>query len=266
MKVKTPKETYNDALAIGHAKIETGRVSLTRMAVMSIAAGAYISLGALLSVIAGYGMPEASAANPALQRLLSALTFPIGLVLIVILGGELFTGNNALLVPGLVSKRFGIRDVAINWVTVWVFNFVGALVFIALFVVGADMLAPEPWHSAITGIAMTKTTSMSWWTVFFKAIGANWCVCLAVWLALSGKTLGEKILACWIPVAAFVLLGFEHCIANMFFIPAGMYAGADLTVADMFTANLIPATLGNIVGGAVLVGTLHSWLHRDGKN
>lgn len=266
MKVKTPKETYLDARTIGDVKVTLGRTSLPRMAVMATAAGAYISLGALLSVVVGFGMPEAAAANPSLQRLLSALTFPIGLVLIVVLGGELFTGNNALLVPGLVERRFGWRDVALNWTMVWIFNFVGALLFIAVFVAGADMLTVEPWKSAIVKIAEAKANSMTWWTVFFKAVGANWCVCLAVWLALSGKTLGEKILACWIPVGAFVALGFEHCIANMFFIPAGMFGGAEVTMKALFVDNLLPATLGNIVGGAILVGTLHSWLHRDRTN
>lgn len=262
MQVNTPKQVHDAALAIGQAKVKMTQVSLKRLAVLSVAAGAYISLGALLSVTVGYGCPELAHGNPAIQKLLSGLTFPLGLLLIVVLGGELFTGNNALLIPGLVSRRYGWTSVAVNWSVVWIFNFVGALAFIGAFVFATDIFKPEPWHSAIQNMAVAKV-SMSWWTVFFKALGANWCVCLAVWLALSGKTLLEKAIGCWIPVMAFVALGFEHCIANMFFIPAGMVNGADVNTVQMFTANLIPATLGNIAGGAILVGTLTSWLHRD---
>lgn len=258
----TQKEVYRSALALGEAKVKLAVASPGRLAVLAITAGAYISLGALLSVIIGFGCPALSSANPAIQRLLSGLTFPLGLFLIIVLGGELFTGNNALLVPGLMSRRFGASRALLNWVLVWTFNFVGCLAFVAALVYATDIFAPEPWHSAIAGVATAKV-SMTWWTVFFKALGANWCVCLAIWLALSGKTLFEKALGCWIPVMAFVALGFEHCIANMFFIPAGMLEGADVTVGQMFTANLIPATLGNIAGGALLVGTLTSWLHRD---
>lgn len=260
--MRTQREVHATTLEIGEAKVRMTRVGKMRLVILAVAAGAYISLGALLSIVIGLGMPELSANNPGVQRLLSGLTFPIGLFLIVILGGELFTGNNALMVPGLVTKRYGIGDVILNWTLVWTFNFIGALAFIGIFVVGGEMLQTGPWDTAVASIATAKV-SMGWWTVFFKALGANWCVCLAVWLALTGKTLLEKALGCWLPVMAFVALGFEHCIANMFFIPAGMIAGADVTVGQMFVANLIPATLGNILGGALLVGTLSAWLHSD---
>ena len=102
---------------------------------------------------------------------------------------------------------------------------------------------------------------MPWITVFIKGIGANWCVCLAIWLALSAKSSGAKMFGCWLPVMAFVALGYEHSIANMFFIPCGMLEGAEVTPLQMVTANLIPATLGNIIGGALFVGCVHTYLH-----
>ena len=106
---------------------------------------------------------------------------------------------------------------------------------------------------------------MPWFTVMLKGIGANWCVCLAVWLALSGHSLIEKMAGCWLPVMAFVALGYEHSIANMFFIPAGIMAGAEVGITQMLLANLIPATIGNIIGGALLVGCIHTWLHAPKK-
>lgn len=102
---------------------------------------------------------------------------------------------------------------------------------------------------------------MPWLTVLLKGIGANWCVCLAVWLALSGKTFFEKALGCWLPVMAFVALGYEHSIANMFFIPLGMMEGADISIASAVVDNIIPATIGNIIGGAFFVGALNAYIH-----
>lgn len=230
-----------------------------RTLALSLVAGAFIALGSLLSIIAG-----GAADNPAAKRLLSGAVFPIGLILIVTLGGELFTGNNAVLMPPLLSRQATLRRVLANWGLVWLGNFAGALALVGILVAGAGTLDAAPWHDAAASIAGTKT-SLPWLTVFCRAIGANWCVCLAVWLALGADTLGQKCLACWIPVAAFVALGWEHCIANMFFIPAGMVLGADVSVAQMLCNNLVPATLGNITGGALLVGCLQYVLFRKAK-
>lgn len=261
MTVKTPAETAGAALKAGSAKASlTSRRNLVRLIALGIVAGAYIGLGGALSLIVGQGMPGLAEANPALPRMAGAMMFPIGLILIVVLGGELFTGNNALLMPPLM--RGGLRPwrVAANWTVVWSANFVGAAAFAALMVWGVGLTSAEPWHSAAMRMAEAKC-SMPWLTVMVRGIGANWCVCLAVWLALSGHTLIEKMAGCFLPVMAFVALGYEHCVANMFFIPLGMMEGATVSVGTMFSANLIPATIGNIIGGALFVGTLFTWLH-----
>lgn len=260
MSVCGPGETLQKVLTAGRAKAAMTEGGMGRLMVLSVMAGAYIALGGLLSVVVGFGFPEITAGNPGLQRVLSGLAFPIGLTLIVILGGELFTGNNAVLIPPMMKGQARVLTVLKNWLVVWVFNFIGALLFTWLLAVGAGITGAEPWHSAIQKIAVAKV-QMPWLTVFLRAIGANWCVCLAVWLAFSGKTLTQKVVSCWIPVAAFVALGYEHSIANMFFIPCGIAEGAPVSIAQMFTANLIPATLGNIAGGALLVGALHCALH-----
>ena len=260
MSVPTPAETLQNALNAGRAKAALTAGNAGRLTVLSIMAGAYIALGGLLSVVIGFGFPEATAANPALQRLLSGLAFPIGLTLIVLLGGELFTGNNAVLMPPLMERTTPLANVLKNWTIVWCGNFVGALAFTWLLAVLPGITAAEPWHTAVQNIAVAKTT-MPWFTVFLRAIGANWCVCLALWLAFSSSTLTQKVISCWIPVAAFVALGYEHSIANMFFIPLGMAEGAPVTIGAMFLDNLVPATLGNIAGGALLVGALHTRLH-----
>lgn len=260
MSVLSPVDTASEALDAGIRKSALSRSPGLRLGALSVIAGAYIALGGALSVLIGFGFPGITSSNPGLQRLLSGLAFPIGLTLIVILGGELFTGNNALLIPGVIKRKITLVETIKNWTLVWIGNFIGALIFVLALVWSVGLFDANPWHDATVAIATAKV-QMAWHVVFLKGIGANWCVCLAVWMSLSTRQFAGKVLACWIPVAAFVALGFEHCIANMFFIPCGMLYGADVSVAQMFTANLIPATLGNVIGGALPVGALHTWLH-----
>lgn len=264
MATKTPLEVAQASLNIGKNKLSLQSGDFNRFAVLTILAGVYIAFGGIMSVILGYGFPGITADNPGLQKLLSGAIFPIGLILVVVLGAELFTGNNALLMPAWIMRQCSFRQVLTNWTLVYLGNFIGALLFTYIMVYLVGLTAPEPYHSAVVKIAEYKI-SMPWLTVFIKGIGANWCVCLAVWLALSGKTLFEKALGCWLPVMAFVALGYEHCIANMFFIPLGMMEGADITVMQSITANFIPSTLGNIAGGALLVGALNGYIHNIGK-
>ncbi len=260
MATNTPSEVINSALKIGKNKLDLQSGSYGRFALTTILAGIYIAFGGTLSLILGYGFPEITAANPGMQKLLSGAAFPVGLILVVVLGAELFTGNNALLMPYWITKGCSLKDVLLNWAMVYAGNFVGALLFVYVMVYTAGLTTPEPYHTAIINIAQAKV-SMPWLTVFVKGIGANWCVCLAIWLALSAKSGGAKMFGCWLPVMAFVALGYEHSIANMFFIPCGMLEGADVSFGQMAVDNLIPATLGNIVGGAVFVGCVQSYLH-----
>lgn len=251
MGVNSPKETIE---LIQNAATGKSQTPLGRTALLGTLAGAYIAMGGLLSVIVGFGFPSITAANPGLQRLLSGCCFPIGLILVVIVGAELFTGNNATLIPGAVSRRYPWAYVAKNWTVVWLSNFAGALLFTYLMAYLTGAATAEPWKSATIGIAQAKV-SMPWLTVLVKGIGANWLVCLAVWAGSSVNDGAGKIMALWFPVMCFVAIGFEHSIANMFFIPMGMLNGADVSIGQMLTANLIPATIGNILGGALFVAT-----------
>lgn len=260
MSTKSPSEVIDAALASGENKLRLQKGSYPRFIVLTMLAGAYIAFGGILSVIVGYGFPEITAGNPALQKLLSGAMFPVGLILVVVLGAELFTGNNALLMPPVMAGKCSLRDVITNWALVYLGNFLGAILFVYFMVYFVGLTTPEPYHSAIITIATAKV-SMPWMVVLVKGIGANWCVCLAIWLAMSAKSSGAKMFGCWLPVMAFVALGYEHSIANMFFIPCGMLEGADVTAWQMIWYNLVPATIGNIIGGALLVGCVHGYLH-----
>jgi len=265
MPLRSPSEILDAATDAGIAKAAgTNTGGLCRLLTGSILAGAYIALGGTLSVAIGYGFPEITAANPGLQKLLSGLVFPIGLMLVVILGADLFTGNNALLVPPLVQRKLTVGKVLSNWIIVWTGNFAGALAMAYFLVYLPGVLQQSCYTEALTSMALAKTT-MPAGVVFLKGIGANWCVCLAIWLALSGRHLGEKLLACEIPVFAFVALGYEHCVANMFFLPLAAIQGAPVGTIDILINNLLPATAGNIIGGAVFVGLSQYYIHRRRK-
>lgn len=260
MKINSPAEIADASLLTGEAKVSATRTRKKRILVQAILAGAFIAFGGTLSLIVGYGFPSIAADNPGLQKLLCGCMFPIGLILVVVLGAELFTGNNALLIPPYMRRKATATDIIVNWSIVYIGNLIGALLFTYFLVHATGLLKAPLYHDAIIGIGSAKL-SMSWWTVFLKGVGANWCVCLAVWLALSGKTLIDKCLGCWLPVMAFVALGYEHSIANMFYLPAAMLEGAQFGPWDATWLNIIPATLGNIVGGSLLVGCVHSYVH-----
>ncbi len=165
MHVRTPGQVVEASVAVGCAKTSL-HSRPARLAVLAILAGCYIALGGTLSLIAGYGL-GAGPATPAVQKLVSGATFPIGLILVVVLGAELFTGNNALLIPAFMQRRYTAATVVKNWIIVYVGNFVGAVTFTTLFVWAVGLTAAEPYHSAIIGIGVAKT-SMSWITVLLK--------------------------------------------------------------------------------------------------
>lgn len=239
------------------AGINKSRRSLTELFTLSVLGGVFIALGGTLSIMIGQGCPGISVANPGFQRLLCGMAFPVGLFMIIMFGADLFTGNNALLIPGWHRGDLSAREVVVNWILVWIGNFIGAMLFTTLLVWCAGLFEIAPYGEVAVKIAESKA-GLSPWVTFVRGIGANWCVCLAVWLALGADTMGAKAIGVWIPVSAFVVLGYEHCIANMFFIPCGMLYGANVSIGSLFS-NLLFATLGNIVGGALFVGHL---MHR----
>ncbi|MGL5273098.1 MAG: formate/nitrite transporter family protein, partial [Phocaeicola sp.] len=187
---------------------------------------------------------------------LMGATFPLGLMLVVLAGGELFTGNCAYFIPSVMNKEQAWKCAFRNWTLVWIGNFIGVLFFAYFLVSIPGLLQNDPWHTGIQKIAVAKISN-PFLVTFLKGVGANWLVCLAMWLGMSAKETTGKIIGIWWAVMAFVTLGYEHCIANMFFIPMAMLEGADISVFDMFVKNLIPATLGNIVGGSFFVGGLY---------
>lgn len=254
--MNTPKEVIG---IVGKLAETKGNYKVSKTLILAFLAGAYISFGGLLAIIVGGGSPGLAASNPGIAKFLFGAMFPLGLILVVIVGAELFTGNNAYFMPNVLNKKQGVRTVLKNWGLVYVGNFVGAI-FVAFFLTHlTHIVSSAPYVDSVHQIAIGKT-SHTFLVTFLKGIGANWLVCLAVWQGMAAKDTTGKIIAIWIPVMAFVAMGLEHSIANMFFIPLAMFEGANITWETFIVKNLIPATLGNIVGGVVFVGMLYGYL------
>ncbi len=261
MGFKSPKETTCSVDDIGCAKSEMPTGPLLTLGFL---AGAFIAFGGLLAVVVGGGLPGIQAENPGLQKLVFGSVFPVGLILVVVAGAELFTGNTACCLPALLSKRISLAGLAKNWSLSYVGNFVGSIFVVLFLTYLTGLLAQDPWLGTITGIAEAKV-SQGFWPLFFKGVGCNWLVCLSVWLAIASDDVASKVFGIWFPIMAFVAIGFEHSVANMFFIPAGIMYGADVTWMQFFTVNLIPVTLGNIVGGSLFVGVIYWYIYnREG--
>lgn len=260
MSLHTPPELIKIA---GEAAIKKDSYTARKILLLSFLAGAYISFGGLLSIMVAGGIPGITAQNPGITKFLFGAMFPVGLMMVVMAGAELFTGNNAYFMPNVLSGKQKWTAPLRNWGLVYIGNFIGAI-FVAYFLTYlTEIVAHAPWSNMVQGIADGKMGN-PFYKTFLKGIGANWLVCLALWMGMSAQHTSGKIMGIWWPVMTFVALGYEHSIANMFFIPLAMYQGADITWMDFIIKNLIPATLGNIVGGGFFVGTLY-WMayHRE---
>jgi formate/nitrite transporter len=190
-----------------------------------------------------------------ISTLVFASVFSVGLMLVVIAGAELFTGNNLMFMSVLAGEA-KFSQMLSKWVIVFIANFLGSLL-IVWFMDASGLVSGAVADKALA-IAKAKV-GLDFAPAFFRAIMCNWLVCLAVWLALAAHDVVGKIFGIFFPIMAFVASGFEHSIANMYFIPIGMTLDSSLITWGGFIKNLIPVTLGNIVGGAFFVGTLY-WL------
>lgn len=232
--------------------------------VLGILAGAYIGFGGLLAGSVTFDM----AANLGIgfTKFMSGAVFSLGLMLVIIAGAELFTGNN-LMISSVMAREISFSKMFGRWGLVYAANFIGSLI-IALLFVGSGLwkTGGGAFGDAALKLAYAKV-SLSFQEALIRGIGCNWLVCLAVWMALSARQTIGKIFAIFFPIMGFVAIGFEHCVANMYFIPTGIFleswagivapegAGMGaLNWGSFFTANLIPVTIGNIIGGTVFVG------------
>ena len=267
-----PPAMAEKAETVGIAKANMDAVTIFLLAVL---AGAFIGLGGDFCTIIVTGTKPVLGLG--VTKFLGGLAFCLGLTLVVIGGAELFTGNT-LIMMATVSGKVSVTKLLRNWGIVYAGNFAGA-VATAYFIYLSEQYKMGDHSIGITalGIAYEKCTG-TFIPMFFKGIYCNVLVCLAVWLCFSARTSTDKILCIFFPITAFVAMGFEHCIANMFFVPMGLFLKnqpllaetlgkdlASLTWGSFLVKNLVPVTLGNIVGGSGFVGLFYWLIYRRKK-
>jgi formate/nitrite transporter len=256
----TPSETV-EAIVSGGRRVLAQ--SLGRTFVLSLLAGFYISFGAQLSTVVT--SDAAAHLGSGVSRLLGGSVFSVGLVMVVLCGAELFTGNS-LLASSVLHGQIPVGKMLENWGVVLVGNLLGSL-FLAWL-----LFETRLWESGAVGDQAVRTAvakcSQPWWVAFVRGVLCNWLVCLAVFMATAARDVTGKVLACYVPIMVFVASGFEHSVANMYFIPEGiLVAGATarpepfLTWWNFVAANLVPVTLGNVVGGVVFVASAYWYIH-----
>ncbi|GAB7338057.1 hypothetical protein MBLNU457_4425t1 [Dothideomycetes sp. NU457] len=203
---------------------------------------------------------------PGLIRTVGAIFFPIGLVMIVLSGADLFTSNIMFMWTAFLHRRVSVLDVAKSWVVSFFGNLAGTLFAMAIIFGYGGVFEEAPAYSqAAVRIAVQKAQNPGWYQIFLRAIGANWLVCFAVFVSISSREVASKIIAIWWPTATFVALALDHVIANMFFIPMGIWCGAPFGVGYYIWKSLIPTLLGNLVGGGLFVSTVYWYLYLTGE-
>jgi len=247
--ILTPPEI---AVPFADSAVKKAAMPLRLFALYAALGGAFIALGGLLSIVVAGGMPGIAQSMPGLIKLLAGAVFPVGLVLVVVAGAGLFTSDCATLPLAYWQGRLTAAQLLKVAGVGFVANFVGALAVAWLLAYQTGTLMQEPWAGYARSLALHKTEA-SFFAVFAKGVGANLMVCLAVWMATAAKEITGKVLLLWMPVMAFVAIGWEHSIANMFFIPVAIMLGAPISITQFLLHNLLPATLGNMVGGTFLV-------------
>jgi formate transporter len=262
MSDRQPPEMAQVASETGAKKVHR---SWDRVLVSAFLGGAYIAFGALVAITVSSGLDPGRWGT--LPTLFMGAAFTLGLVLVLIAGSDLATGNMLLVPLGAMHGRLRGGDVAKNLTLVLLGNLLGA-VFVAYFLAVQTGVIGGPGatgsaaltHDRLAQIAEAKALHESPWQVFLRGVGCNWLVCLGVWMSLAASSVSGKVLAVFLPIMAFVAMGFDHIVANMFFLPAAMWAGVpDIGWGDVLL-NWGLAGIGNLVGAVVFVATSYWYL------
>lgn len=260
----TPAEVVDANIASGKVK---ANLPLVKMVLLGILAGIFIAIGGEASSLASHNID-----NVGLARTITGAIFPVGLMMIVLVGGELFTGNT-MIIMAVMDKQATVLQYVRNLVVVWFSNLVGSLIIVFLTFYSGQWNYTAGGLGAYTIKIAYGKVNLDFGTAFASGILCNILVCVAVLMAIAAKDIAGKIWAIFFPIFAFVISGFEHCVANMYYIPAGMIAATNPTYAAKaeelygisadglaklsmggIIHNMIPVTLGNIVGGGLMVG------------
>ncbi|MEL3909219.1 MAG: formate/nitrite transporter family protein [Treponemataceae bacterium] len=266
----TPAEILDVTINVGITKTS---ISAAKQFLLGILGGAFIALAGASANMAAFNL-LAKPETFGLGKLVSGAVFPVGLMLVVIAGGELFTGNSLIFAAVLDGKTRFVKMLQ-NWFLVYVSNFVGAFFVVAVAFYSGQYLSGNSLLGGVTVKIAYGKIAINFFPALFSGILCNWLVSLGVWLAYAAKDIVGKIFACFFPVFLFVIAGYEHSIANMYYVPAGILAKSvpsfvvasgipakalvNLNWQNFFIKNLIPVTIGNIIGGSILIAFAY-WL------
>lgn len=242
--------------------IAKSKLSIINLVLLGIMSGLFIGLGAHFATTAVTGTVDTLGFG--LAKVLGGFVFSVGLMMVVITGSELFTGNS-LMVISLLDKKITLNALLKNWVIVYIANLIGS-VLLAIMVYYTGLNGSSSDLSGVGTTALNIANAKIGLTIvqaFLRGVLANFLVCLAVYFVSASKDIVSKILSCIFPIMAFVAMGFEHSIANMYFLPAGMLlSGGTISLASA-ALNIFAVTLGNIIGGALLVGVVYWYVNKE---
>ncbi|KAJ5683576.1 formate/nitrite transporter family protein [Penicillium macrosclerotiorum] len=247
--------------AVAAAGVQKGNMRLDKVFFSSVSAGCLLAFacGTVLSTNASPWFQENAAG---LIRTISALVFPYGLCMIILTGADLCTGSFMFTTVAVLQRRLSWSKMLIHWVITFLGNLTGSLFLVTIIFGYGDVFAADPFKSAVITFATKKQLTPDFRMIFLRGIGCNWLVCLACFFGLQGRDLASKIIGIWLPIFAFVSLGFDHVVANMTFIPLGIWVGTpDITVGLYVWKGIIPTLIGNILGGALFCGTYYWYMY-----
>jgi formate/nitrite transporter len=251
--VKAPKDSYR---AFAEKGASNAKMSKRKILHQSIMGGCYVGFGGLLSLSIAGGLAGIGAANPGIPKMAFAALFPVNLLLIVMTGGQLFTGNSAAVAAAKFEGLVEWRELAKSWSVSIVGNVIGCLLF--AFAANYVGLMTGGTAELCKATALNKCRN-SFMVTVTKAILCNWMVSLAVYLAGASNDLVGKLVGCWFPISTFVAIGLEHSVANLFILPAALMLKVPLTVTDILVRNVIPVLIGNAIAGALVVSGSYSY-------
>lgn len=258
MSYYTPNEMANIAVKTG---VKKATLPLLNVLFLGFLGGAFISLGYLFYIRVVAGLPHEWGT---LNNLIGGAVFPLGLILVVVAGGELLTSTMMATSIAAFAKKITFKQLAVNWILVTISNFIGAIFVAYFFGHLLGLTETDIFLDKTIAIATAKIND-SFWMAFISGVGCNWLVSLGVWVSYSAEDTAGKIIGLLFPITAFVAIGFQHVVANMFVIPAAIFAGA-MTWGDYF-ANFVPVFLGNGLGGSILVAGFYyvAYLRKNQK-
>ncbi|EXA30178.1 hypothetical protein FOVG_18441 [Fusarium oxysporum f. sp. pisi HDV247] len=271
----TPQETIE---LISRSGVKRGNMRPDKVFLSAVSAGCLLGFGCGVSLCA-MTAPWYTENAPGLVKLFGAGVFPLGLVLVVLTGADLFTATTMFTLTAVLQGRLPIRKMLLHWFLCFFGNLAGSL-FVMSIIMGCKSWHPlsakvainilldggvfdaPPYKEVVISFASKKQISPQVHQIFLKAIGCNWLVCLAVFLGIQAKDLASKVIGMWWPIFAFVVLGLEHVVANMFYMSLAIWLKTpDLTVGLYIWKGMIPATIGNIIGGGMFVGVYYWYMY-----